>query len=154
MVCLDASLAIIAAENVYLRHLTSHDGRTARVIDRLRACVARLRPDIVLVEDGLGHPLQDRAQHIADDVAKSAEGQQSTIQRMSFRRASLAISGRTDSRRCAAILAGQYDVLSERLEASAQIRVHADDRRRDQRPLLAALAIAHATVLEEFLRLG
>ena len=154
IVCIDAKFMIIDAEPLFLRRLSSLSRKAERISKRVSSSFARLRPDLTIIEDGFGDPEHDPTARLADAVARNLGELDIHSTRLTYRRACKQIAGQVNPRACAAILSGQYDVLTERLAAAERLTICADDRLRDGRPLLAAIAMAHATVLEEFLRLG
>ena len=154
LLCLDSDFVIVDATSIYLRHVSTLRSKTRRIAEKLLEVRDRLNPRHVLVEDGFEPSRRDLARKIAEGAARALAQSGLEPRRMTFRSASLSIAGQPNPRRCAAVLAGQYDVLAARLRASHKLRSSTDDRIRDERPLLAALALAHATVLEEFLLPG
>jgi len=152
LVCIDQKFSIIDVDPAFLRRLSSTSRKASRISERVIAAHDRFKPTLIVIEDGLGDPDRDGTAMLAEDVAKRLADRCPT--RLSYRRACLQIAGQENPKACAAILSAQYDILTDRLAQARRLTITGDDRLRDQKPLLAALALAHATVLEEFLRLG
>jgi hypothetical protein len=68
---------------------------------------------------------------------------------MSFRTACVEIVGEFNPRRCAEVLAAQYENLADRIVQPTAPWRPCDDRVRDRRSMLAAIAISHAAILDE-----
>lgn len=154
LVCIDENFVIVEAEPLFLRKLSSVPTKVACVVGRVLQSWKRHHPARVVIENGTVSGDRDQSGEIITDVVARLGGVGLSPTRMSYREACTKIAGQPSPRKCAAVLAGQYDLLAQRLEPSQRLKICADDRLRDQRPLLAALSLAHATVLEEFLRLG
>jgi len=148
-VCLDTRLRVLVSRTWYLRRLPTIRAKADCACRRLRQSLSEWHPDRLLVEKPAGLPQQGEAMRLADAMVDEARRSGLHVERTSLRAACREISGAESVKRCSEILAAQHEPVA-RFLAKAKVRwMWSDDFMRDRRSMLAAIAIAHAAVLEE-----
>ena len=148
-VCLDVDLQVVDLHVWYLRRLRRWEAKSACVRDRLPRALRESEPHRLLVEKPVCLPQQADALRLADAIADCARSEGYHTERMSFQTACVEIVGEFNAKRCAEVLAAQYEALASRIAQPVAKWRACDDRVRDRRSMLAAVAIAHAAVMGE-----
>ena len=114
----------------------------------VRKAIRELAPNVVLIEEPRAVQRRAGAAVLATAALAAATELGAATECVPFRAACRCISGGSWAKRCVPILTARYPALARRLVREADADAKSSDLERDRRPLLGALAIAHAAALE------
>ena len=143
--CLDRHLRLREARVVSLERFRTREEKCACAARHLSMIVRRLSPTTAVLEERPPGPRSNEARAITADLVGRLGA--FAAQRTTFRAACEAIVGHASAAQTATSLAGRYDVLLRELRPGPCAPFGAG-RYPTVRPLLAAVALAHATALE------
>lgn len=142
-VCLDSHLHVIAVGTWYLRRCRSVQDKAERSQARLERALTQSLARCLIVERPAATKSRHQAARLAECLAAHGVRCGVAVERASLRDAAAAI-GQGQTQSCAAALTARNAAFSRLLAPAHRRWIHSDDRVRDRRPMLAAVAIAYA----------
>jgi hypothetical protein len=154
IVCVDAGLRLISVRTHDLRHHRTADAKVRAVRVGLSRAVQELSPARVIIETAAPSPRSQVRDAFVAIVREAAMKAGLPTSMMAFRDACIKVAGVASSAKTTVVLRDWYDSFAGRLPERPQQAFRNQDYFRRIRPVVAALAVAHAALIEDLVANG
>lgn len=147
IVCLDGRLRAFVARTVRLRDYDTLARRREVLLEQLAHELAERSPGVVVIETGFNPTITPVSRQLAEAAAEATRNAGFRVLRRSLASSCRRVATDGTVRSTAALLVRRYDTLARRLAPKGTLQLH-NERWRESKALVTALALAHATGLD------